>query len=83
MIWHGTSTSKTSIQTLQKENGSLKYEISNLNIKLSNAYKSIDSLRTLTQKIALLFRKLQVNLASKSRQQKLIPTKNSRRLINH
>ena len=41
---------KTSIQTLQKENGSLKYEISNLNIKLSNAYKSIDSLRTLTQK---------------------------------
>ena len=41
---------KTSIQTLQRENGSLKYEISNLNIKLSNAYKSIDSLRTLTQK---------------------------------
>jgi len=41
---------KTSIQTLQKENESLKYEISNLNIKLSNAYKSIDSLRTLTQK---------------------------------
>lgn len=40
---------KTSIQTLQKENGSLKSEISNLNTNLSNANKSIDSLRTLTQ----------------------------------
>ncbi len=40
---------KISIQTLQKENGGLKSEISNLNIKLSNANKSIDSLRTLTQ----------------------------------
>lgn len=41
---------RASIQTLQKENGSLKSEISNLNTKLSNANKSIDSLRTLTQK---------------------------------
>lgn len=40
---------KTSIQTIQKENGSLKSEISNLNTKLSNAYKSIDSLRNLSQ----------------------------------
>jgi chemotaxis regulatin CheY-phosphate phosphatase CheZ len=40
---------KTSVQTLQKENSSLKSEIGNLNIKLSNANKSIDSLRTLTQ----------------------------------
>lgn len=40
---------KTSIQTLQKENGSLKSEISNLNTKLFNANKSIDSLRILTQ----------------------------------
>ena len=40
---------KTNIQTLQKENGILKSEVSNLNTKLSNANKSIDSLRTLTQ----------------------------------
>ncbi|MGG7035391.1 MAG: hypothetical protein ACI7YS_09390 [Flavobacterium sp.] len=40
---------KSSIQTLQKENGILKSEISNLNTKLSNANKSIDSLRTMTQ----------------------------------
>jgi predicted nucleic acid-binding Zn-ribbon protein len=38
---------KANIQTLQKENGSLKSEISNLNTKLLNANKSIDSLRTL------------------------------------
>lgn len=40
---------KSSVQTLQKENGSLKSEISNLNTKLSNANKSIDSLRSKTQ----------------------------------
>lgn len=40
---------KTNIQTLQKENGILKSEVSNLNTKLSNANKSIDSLRALTQ----------------------------------
>lgn len=40
---------KTNIQTLQKENVSLKSEIGNLNTKLSNANKCIDSLRTLTQ----------------------------------
>ncbi|MBS0646436.1 MAG: septum formation initiator [Verrucomicrobia bacterium] len=40
---------KTSIQTMQNENGSLKSEISNLNTKLSNANKSIDSLKTITQ----------------------------------
>lgn len=40
---------KTSIHSLQKENGSLKSEIGNLNTKLSNANKSIDSLRTLTK----------------------------------
>jgi hypothetical protein len=40
---------KSSIQTLQKENGSLKREISDLNNKLSNANKSIDSLRSKTQ----------------------------------
>lgn len=40
---------KTSIQTIQKENGSLKSEIRNLNTKLSNAYKNIDSLRNQTQ----------------------------------
>ena len=36
---------KSSIQTLQKENRSLKFEIINLNTKLSTANKSIDSLR--------------------------------------
>lgn len=40
---------KTSIQTIQKENGSLKSEIRNLSTKLSNAYKNIDSLRNQTQ----------------------------------
>lgn len=40
---------KTSIQTIQKQNGSLKSEISNLKTKLSNANKSIDSLGTLVQ----------------------------------
>jgi hypothetical protein len=40
---------KSSIQTLQKVNSSLKSEIINLNIKLSNANKSIDSLRSKTQ----------------------------------
>lgn len=40
---------KTSIKTIHKENGSLKSEIRNLNTKLSNAYKSIDSLRNLSQ----------------------------------
>jgi cell division septum initiation protein DivIVA len=40
---------KISVQTLQKENTSLKSEIGNLNTKLLNAYKSVDSLRTLTQ----------------------------------
>ena len=40
---------KTITQTLQKENESLKSEIINLNNKLSNANKSIDSLRILTQ----------------------------------
>lgn len=40
---------KTSILTLQKDNVSLKSEISNLNTKLSDANKSIDSLRILTQ----------------------------------
>jgi chromosome segregation ATPase len=40
---------KIIIQTLQKENGSLKSEISKLNTKLSNANKSIDSLRALTK----------------------------------
>lgn len=40
---------KTSIQIIQRENGSLKSEMSNLNNKLSNAYKSIDSLRNLSQ----------------------------------
>lgn len=40
---------KTNIQILQKENISLKSEISNLNTKLSNTNKSIDSLRTLTR----------------------------------
>lgn len=40
---------KISIQTLEKENGRLKSEIYNLNVQLSNASKSIDSLRTLTQ----------------------------------
>jgi transcription initiation factor IIE alpha subunit len=40
---------KTNIQTLQKEKGILKSEISNLNTKLLNANKSIDSLRILTQ----------------------------------
>ncbi|MCE1169365.1 MAG: septum formation initiator [Sphingobacteriia bacterium] len=39
---------KISIQTLEKENVRLKSEIYNLNTKLSNANKSIDSLRTLT-----------------------------------
>ena len=40
---------KANVHTLQKENVSLKSEISNLNSKLLNANKSIDSLRTLTQ----------------------------------
>jgi chromosome segregation ATPase len=40
---------KTSIQSLQKENESLKKEIGTLNTKLSNANKSIDSLRNQTQ----------------------------------
>ena len=40
---------KLSIQSLQKENVRLKSEITNLNTKLSNANKSIDSLRTITQ----------------------------------
>lgn len=40
---------KSSIQTLQKENGSLKSEFRNLNTKLSIANKSIDSLRRKTQ----------------------------------
>lgn len=40
---------KIIIQTLQTENGSLKSEISKLNTKLSNANKSIDSLRALTK----------------------------------
>jgi len=40
---------KTNIQTLQNENGGLKSEINNLNIKLYKTNKSIDSLRTLTQ----------------------------------
>ena len=39
---------KISIQTLEKENVRLKSEIYNLNTKLSNANKSIDSLRTLS-----------------------------------
>ena len=40
---------KTSIQSLLKENGSLKSGINNLNTKLSNANKSIDSLRSQTK----------------------------------
>lgn len=40
---------KTRIQTIQRENSSLKSEIRNLNTKLSNAYKNIDSLRKQTQ----------------------------------
>lgn len=40
---------KTSIQTLQKENSSLKTKIGNLNIKLSDANQSIDSLQIQTQ----------------------------------
>lgn len=40
---------KTSIQTIQKENGGLKSEISNLHTKLLNAYRSIDSLRNQSQ----------------------------------
>lgn len=40
---------KLSIQSLQKENVRLKSEITNLNTKLSNANKSIDSFRTITQ----------------------------------
>lgn len=40
---------KANIQTLQTENSKLKSEIGNLNLKLSNAYKSIDSLRTKSQ----------------------------------
>jgi regulator of replication initiation timing/transcription initiation factor IIE alpha subunit len=40
---------KTNIQSLQKENGILKSEISNLNTIISNANKSIDSLRSKTQ----------------------------------
>jgi regulator of replication initiation timing len=40
---------KENIQTLQRENRNLKFEIRSLNIKLSNANKSIDSLRILTQ----------------------------------
>lgn len=43
------NTLKTSIQTLQSENSKLKSEINNLNTKLLNSQKSIDSLRTLTQ----------------------------------
>ncbi|MBX6360160.1 MAG: septum formation initiator [Acidobacterium ailaaui] len=39
---------KTSIQTLQKENGRLKSDIRNLNSRLLNANKSIDSLRNIT-----------------------------------
>lgn len=38
---------KASVQTLQKENRSLKFEISDQNSKLSNAHKSIDSLKQL------------------------------------
>jgi hypothetical protein len=40
---------KESVQNLQKENGVLKSKIGNMNTKLSNANKSIDSLRSLTQ----------------------------------
>ena len=40
---------KSSIQTLQKENSRLKTEIGNLNIKLSNANRRIDSLKYKTQ----------------------------------
>lgn len=40
---------KASIQTLQKENNSLKTKINNLDIELSNANKSIDSLQIQTQ----------------------------------
>ncbi len=40
---------KTSFQRLQKENSGLKTEVSNLNIKLANTNKSIDSLRSQTQ----------------------------------
>lgn len=39
---------KSSVQALQKENGRLKSEISNLNSKLFNALKSIDSLQQLS-----------------------------------
>lgn len=37
------------VNLLQSENSKLKYEIGTLNNKLSNTYKSIDSLRTKTQ----------------------------------
>lgn len=37
------------IKTLQSENSKLKHEIGALNLKLSNTYKSIDSLRSQTQ----------------------------------
>lgn len=40
---------KASIQTLQKENNSLKTKINNLDTELSNANKSIDSLQIQTQ----------------------------------
>ena len=39
---------KSSVQALQKENGRLKSEISNLNSKLFNALKSIDSVQQLS-----------------------------------
>ena len=37
------------VNSLQSENSKLKSEIGTLNSKLSNAYKSIDSLRSQTQ----------------------------------
>jgi hypothetical protein len=40
---------KNNIQSLQKENGSLKSQIGNLSIKLSNANKSIEALKNKTQ----------------------------------
>jgi cell division septum initiation protein DivIVA len=54
------------VKTLQSENSKLKSEIGTLNSKLSNANKSIDSLRSKTQENSNpLFLKLQTNWAFK------------------
>lgn len=56
---------KVNIQTLQKENGNLKFENNNLNIKILNANKRIDSLRNQTQENKISISKTASDLGGK------------------